>query len=242
MNMILHGITSPNIHFFNSLGKEFNQNEEYQIIFANPPFAGNLNKSEINDGFKVPTTKTELLFLELIYNKLVIGGQAAVIVPRSVLFGSSKTHLQLRKSLLEKCQIEAIIYLPSGVFRPYAGVSTAVLYFTKGGHTDKVWLYDMRYDGFSLDDKREAGGPNDIPDILKKFPKREQSERSITITIDDLKENDYNLNVRQYIDNLEPEEEIDIQETIDKINELEKEYVKSEKKLTNDLKDLGFKV
>jgi len=242
MNMILHGLTKPNIHFFNSLGKEFNQNEEYQIIFANPPFAGNLNKSEINDVFKIPATKTELLFLELIYNKLVIGGQAAVIVPSGVLFGSSKAHLQIRKTLLEKCQLETIIYLPGGVFKPYSGVSTAVLIFTKGGHTDNVWLYDLRNDGLSLDDKRDPIEQNDIPDVLKKFPKREQSEQSITITIDDIKENDYNLNIRRYISNSELEEEIDIQDTVEKLKKLEKDRENFENLVANDLKDLGFKV
>lgn len=242
MNMILHGLTKPNIHFFNSLGKEFNQNEEYQIIFANPPFAGNLNKSEINDAFKVSTTKTELLFTELFYNKLVMGGQAAIIVPAGVLFSSSKGHLHIRKMLLEKCQLEAIIYLPGGVFRPYSGVSTAVLFFTKGGQTDSVWLYDLRNDGFSLDDKRVPIKENDIPDVLKKFSKREQSDQSITISIDEIKDNDYNLNVQLYIDNSEPEEEINIQEAIDKLRELEKSREKFEKQVTNDLKEFGFKV
>lgn len=241
MNMILHGLTKPYMHYFNSLGKEFNQNEEYQIIFANPPFAGNLNESEINDGFKVSATKTELLFLELIYNKLIIGGQAAVIVPTGVLFGSSKAHLYIRKLLLEKCQLEAIIYLPGGVFKPYSGVSTAVLIFTKGGHTDNVWLYDLQNDGFSLDDKRDPINETDIPDVLKKFPKRKESKQSLILSIDEIKENDYNLNVNRYFDKSEPQEEVDIQETYEKMNELKKDQEKFEKQITKDLQDLGFK-
>lgn len=242
MNIMLHGLTSPNIHYFNSLGKEFNQNEEYQLIFANPPFAGKLNKSEINDGFKISSTKTELLFLELMYSKLVKGGQAAIIVPSGVLFGSSKAHLQIRKTLLEKCQLEAIIYLPGGVFKPYSGVSTAILFFTKGGNTDNVWLYDLRHDGFSLDDKRLPVEKNDIPDVLKKFPKREQSHQSLTISIDEIKENDYNLNLRKYIDKSKPEKEIDIQEIIEKLKELEKIHDKSNNQMTSDLREMGFKV
>ena len=172
----------------------------------------------------------------------MIGGQAAVIVPAGVLFGSSKSHLVIRKLLLEKCQLEAIVYLPSGIFKPYSGVSTAVLFFTKGGKTDKVWLYDMEHDGLSLDDKRDPVDENDIPDVLAKFPKREKSKKSLSITIDDIKENDYNLNVRRYIDNSVPEEQIDIQETANKLDELKKERKKSEEQIAKNLKELGFKV
>ena len=242
MNMILHGFSHPNVKFQNSTGKGYDQGEEYHVILANPPFAGNLNKSEINEDFSVKTTKTELLFAELFYNKLLIGGQAAVIVPAGVLFGSSNAHLAIRKLLLEKCQLEAIVYLPSGVFKPYSGVSTAVLFFTKGGKTDKVWLYDMEHDGFSLDDKRDIVEENDIPDILAKFPKREKSKKSLSITMKDIKENDYNLNVRRYIDNSVPEEQIDIQEAANKLDELKKERKKSEEQIAKDLKELGFKV
>ena len=242
MNMILHGFTKPNITYFNSVGKDFNQNEEYQIIFANPPFSGNINKAEINGKFNTSTTKTELFFLELIYKKLVVGGQAAVIVPSGVLFGSSNAHIQIKKILLEKCQLEGIIYLPSGVFKPYSGVSTSILIFTKGGQTENIWIYDLQNDGFSLDDKRNPVKENDIPDILKKFPKRKKSDRSITITLKDIIENEYNLGIRRYIDKSDPEEEIDIQETLDTINKLDNDHEKMEKQLTKDLTDLGFKV
>lgn len=243
MNMILHGFKHPNIIYENSIGKQFNQNEEYDVLLANPPFAGNLNKSEIHEDFNVKTSKTELLFLELFYNKLVIGGQAAVIVPTGVLTSTNaKAFKDIRKILLEKCQLDAIVYLPSGVFRPYSGVSTAVLFFTKGGSTEKVWLYDMEYDGFSFDDKRDPVDANDIPDILKKFPKRGKSKKSLSITIDDIKENDYNLNARRYIDNSVPEEQIDIQETICKLNEMKKERKLSEDQMIKDLKELGFNV
>jgi len=247
MNMILHGFTKPNVHYDNSLGKEFDQSEEFQIILANPPFSGKLNKNEINKKLDSNTTKTELLFVELIYNKLLVGGQAAIIVPSGVLFGSSKAHKYIRKILLEKCQLEAIIYLPQGVFKPYSSVATAVLILTKGGSTDKIWLYEMKNDGLSLDDKRIDIDENDIPDVIEKFPKRIQSEKSLTITIEDIKENDnkdgdYNLNVRLYIDNYKPEKETDIQTVYEKIKKLKKEREKLEKHITNDLRDLKFKV
>jgi len=201
LNMILHGISQPNITRINSLSKSFDQKKKYDIVLANPPFAGAMNTSDINDNFTLNAKKTELLFCELFYNILDVGSRAAVIVPAGVLFGSSNAHLKMRKLLLEKCNLDAIIYLPSGVFKPYASVSTAILFFTKGGKTDKVWLYDVQADGLSLDDKRLKVDENDLPDVLAKFPKREKSEKSITITIDDIKEEDYNLNVRRYIDN-----------------------------------------
>ena len=198
MNMILHGITSPNIHFFNSLGKEFNQNEEYHIIFANPPFAGNLNESEVNDGFKISTTKTELLFLELFYNKLNIGGRACVIVPDGTLYGSSKTHQHIRKKILENCRVDAVILMPSGVFKPYAGIATSVILFTKGEKTEKVWFYEMEHDGFSLDDKRIKRKENDIPDIIKKFKNKEISEKSWIASFDEIKKNNWTLSATKY--------------------------------------------
>jgi type I restriction enzyme M protein len=249
MNMILHGFKHPNIKYENSVGKQFNLEEEYDVILANPPFAGNLNKSEIHEDFNVKTTKTELLFCELFYNKLVTGGQAAVIVPAGLLFGSSKKHLEIKKMLLEKCQVEAIVYLPSGVFHPYSGVSTAILFFTKGGSTEKIWLYEMENDGFSLNVKRNPINKNDIPDVLKHFPKKGKSKfahngefKSLSITINDIKENDYNLNVRRYIDNSIPEEQIDIQEIVNKLDDLKKERNKSEEQMIKDLQELRFKV
>lgn len=245
LNMILHGISQPNIQqpVGGSLSKNFDQGaKKYDIVLANPPFSGAMNTSDVNDDFKIDTKKTELLFGELFYNLMDNGGRAAVIVPAGVLFGSSNAHLAFRKLLLEKCSLDAIVYLPSGVFKPYAGVSTAVLFFTKGGSTEKVWLYDMEHDGFSLDDKRDTVEENDIPDILAKFPKREKSKKSLSITIDDIKENDYNLNVRRYIDNSVPEEQIDIQEAANKLDELKKDRKSSEEQMIKDLKELGFKV
>jgi len=242
LNMILHGISQPNITRINSLSKLFDQKKKYDIVLANPPFAGAMNTSDINDNFTLNAKKTELLFCELFYNILDVGGRAAVIVPSGVLFGSSNAHLKMRKLLLEKCNLNAIVYLPSGVFKPYAGVSTAILVFTKGGKTEKVWLYDIEADGKSLDDKREPIDENDLPDVVAKYPKKEESKKSKTITLQDIKDNDYNLNVRRYIDNSEPEEIIDIQKTVKEISEIKKEREVLEKKVTEDLKELGFKV
>lgn len=241
-NMILHGIKHPNISRIDSLSKQFDQTSRYQVVMANPPFKGTIDKDSLNNKFLLDTKKTELLFIELFYNLLENGGRAAIIVPTGVLFGSSKAHLATRKLLLEKCQLEAIVYLPSGVFKPYAGVSTAVLFFTKGGNTEKVWLYDVQADGMSLDDKRGPVEENDLPDVIAKYAKKEESDKSKLITLQDIKDNDYNLNVRRYIDNSEPEEIVDIQKTVKEISVLKKERQELEKKVTADLKELGFEV
>lgn len=199
MNMILHGIEHPNIIRFDTLSKAFQQKAEYDVILANPPFAGSIDKSDINDNFKLDTTKTELLFVELFYNLLSLGGRAAVIVPNGALSGLDNAHIKLRKMLLENCQVEAVISMPSGVFRPYASVNTSVLVFTKGNKTDSVWFYEMEADGYSLDDKRDfIDGKGDIPDIIEKFNSKEFSKKSIIVPFSKIKDNDYNLSVSQY--------------------------------------------
>jgi type I restriction enzyme M protein len=169
MNSILHGVTSPHITYQDTLGKHYLHNEEFDIILANPPFKGSILKANIHPDFKVDTTKTELLFLELMYDKLFVGGRCAVIVPDGVLFGSSNAHQKIREMLIENTELKAVISLPSGVFKPYAGVSTAILIFTKGDETKKVWFYDLQVDGFSLDDKRTQITENDIPDLKEKY-------------------------------------------------------------------------
>jgi len=242
LNMILHGISQPNITRINSLSKLFDQKKKYDIVLTNPPFAGAMNTSDVNDNFTLDAKKTELLFCELFYNILDPGGRAAIIVPSGILFSSSNAHLKMRKLLIEKCNLDAIIYLPSGVFKPYSGVSTAVLLFTKGGTTNKVWLYDIRNDGFSLDEKRTPIEQNDIPDVLQKFSKRKNSKQSLTLSINEIKENDYILSSNRYFDKSEPEEEIHIQETIEKLNKLEEGNKKFENQVKTDLKELGFEV
>jgi len=199
MNMILHGIERPNIRYADTLSRKFEQKQQYDIVFANPPFAGSIDKSDINDAFKLTTTKTELLFLELFYNLLRVGGRAAVIVPNGVLFGSSNAHVQARRMLLEKCQLEAVVSMPSGVFQPYAGVSTAVLVFVKGGKTENVWFYEMLKDGYSLDQKRDfIDGKGDIPNIIEMFRKRKEATQSIVVPIDRITKNNFSLSISQY--------------------------------------------
>ena len=175
MNLMLHGIDNPNFRYMDTLSKTFTEKTQYDVILANPPFKGSIDKSDINERFSVKTTKTELLFIELMYDLLVTGGRCGVIVPDGVLFGSSNAHVDLRKILVDKCKMEGVISMPSGVFKPYAGVSTAVLVFQKGGTTDNVWFYDMEADGFSLDDKRQKVTENDIPDIIAKWKDQNKS-------------------------------------------------------------------
>ncbi len=229
MNMILHGIMQPNIKQMDTLSKRFEQTPIYDVVFANPPFAGYIDKSDINDNFKLDTTKTELLFLELFYNLLNVGGKAAVIVPNGVLFGSSNAHVKGRRLILENCDLQAVISMPSGVFQPYAGVSTAVLVFVKGGKTEKVWFYEMKADGYSLDQKRDfIDGKGDIPDILKKFKAgRTESDQSILVPFDGIKKNDYNLSISRYKQVDHPSVEYEEPEVlIEKISQLEEEITK----------------
>ena len=198
MNLMLHGIDNPNIRYSDTLSKGFNEKEIYDVILANPPFKGAIDASDVNSRFKISTKKTELLFVELIYDLLVMGGRAAVIIPDGVLFGTSKAHIDLRKILIDKCNLEGIISMPSGVFKPYAGVSTAVIVFQKGGITDKVWFYDMQTDGFSLDDKRNKIEANDIPDIVKNWDKKKVSDKSFVVDVKEIKNNKYDLSISRY--------------------------------------------
>ena len=173
MNMMTHGIDNPYIEYRDSLSDQNGDRDKYTLVLANPPFKGSLDADTVSaDLLKVcKTKKTELLFLALFLRMLKVGGRCACIVPDGVLFGSSTAHKAIRKEIIENNRLEAIISMPSGVFKPYAGVSTAVMVFTKTGHggTDKVWFYDMKADGFSLDDKRTAVAENDIPDIIARF-------------------------------------------------------------------------
>src|SRR5436190_12304986 len=178
MNMLLHGVENPNIRYKDSLAEEHTGDEEkYTLVLANPPFAGSLDyENTAKDLLRVvKTKKTELLFIALFLRLLKTGGRAAVIVPDGVLFGSSTAHKALRKMLVEDQKLDAIVSMPSGVFKPYAGVSTAILLFTKtnSGGTDHVWFYDMHADGFSLDDKRTPQpDKSDLPDLLNRWQNR----------------------------------------------------------------------
>lgn len=172
MNLMLHGIEQPRFFYTDTLSKEFNEAREYDVILMNPPFKGAVDKNDVNPTLPSTTTKSELLFLHLILRALDMGGRVAVIVPDGVLFGSSRAHLETRQKIIEQNRLDAVISMPSGVFKPYAGVSTAVLFFTRGAQTNNVFYYDMEHDGFSLDDKRNPIPENDISDILQCWQKR----------------------------------------------------------------------
>ena len=200
MNMILHNIKPKNIKLRDSLSKDAQEEDKYTLILANPPFTGSLDETDIDPKLTavVKTKKTELLFMAKFIKMLEIGGRAAVIIPTGVLSTDSNAHKTLRKKLIEENQLEAVISMPSGVFKPYAGVATAVLIFTKGGQTQKTWFYEMENDGFTLDDKRTQIEENDIPDIIAKYENKEESSKSFNVTFDDLKENEYNLLPSRY--------------------------------------------
>ncbi len=167
MNLMLHGITRPRFSYADTLSKGFTEAARYQVIVANPPFKGAIDASDVNPTLPVKCKKTEILFLHLFLRLLDQGGRAAVIVPDGVLFGSSNAHVEARKKLIEEHRLDGVVSMPSGVFKPYAGVSTAILFFTKGAKTERIWFYDMEHDGFSLDDKRQRVPENDLPDVLR---------------------------------------------------------------------------
>jgi type I restriction enzyme M protein len=209
MNLMLHGIEEPKIESRDSLSEDHaGVTEAFTLILANPPFKGSLEKSTIAKDLTqiISTTKTELLFLALFLRLLKIGGRAAVIVPDGVLFGSSTAHKKIRQILVEDHKLDGVISMPSGVFKPYAGVSTAVLMFTKtgAGGTDWVWFYDMDADGFSLDDKRQPVAENDIPDLLKKWRERtspsagSRTGKAFFVPKEEIKENGYDLSINRY--------------------------------------------
>lgn len=172
MNMMMHGIDQPAIDYRDTLSKSYNEDSQFDIVLANPPFTGNIDKGDINEGLKLPTTKTELLFVERIFNMLKMGGTAAVIVPSGVIQNSGKAFEAVRKLMIEQAELKAVIAVPSGVFKPYAGVSTAILIFTKGGETNHVWFYDMQADGYTLDDKRNKIADSDLPEIVQRYKNR----------------------------------------------------------------------
>lgn len=208
MNMMTHGIENPFIEYRDSLSEQNPDRDKFSLILANPPFKGSLDADIVSgDLLKVcKTKKTELLFLALFIRMLKTGGRCACIVPDGVLFGSSKAHKDIRKELIENQRLEAIISMPSGVFKPYAGVSTGILVFTKTNHggTDQVWFYDMQADGRSLDDKRNPVSENDIPDIIERFHNKEKevdrkrTEKSFFVPKQEIVDNDYDLSVNKY--------------------------------------------
>ena len=249
MNMMTHGIEHPNIEYRDSLTDQNPDRDKYSLILANPPFKGSLDYDSVSDDLldTAKTKKTELLFLELFLKMLKKGGRTACIVPDGVLFGSSKAHKAIRKELIENNKLQAVISMPSGVFKPYAGVSTAVLVFNKTGYggTDKVWFYDMMNDGFSLDDKRSRIEDNDIPDIVERFRNldkeadRKRTDQSFLVDKEEIVKNDYDLSINKYKE-IEYEK-VEYEPTyviLGRINELQKEIEAGlkelEKMLNND--------
>ena len=208
MNMMTHGIDNPFIEYRDSLSDQNTDKDKYTLVLANPPFKGSLDAEIVSgDLLKVcKTKKTELLFLTLFLRILKIGGRCACIVPDGVLFGSSTAHKAIRKEIVENNRLEAVISMPSGVFKPYAGVSTAILIFTKTEHggTDAVWFYDMTADGFSLDDKRTQVKENDIPDIIARFKHlenekdRKRTEKSFLVSKQEIVDKEYDLSINKY--------------------------------------------
>ncbi len=207
MNLMLHGIDSPRFRYADGLSKSFDEAAQYEVVLANPPFKGSIDESDMNARFRVKTKKTELLFLELIHGLLEIGGRAGVIVPDGVLFGTSNAHVGVRKLLVDNCRLTGIVSMPSGVFKPYAGVSTAVLLFTKGERTEgPVWYYDMQADGYSLDDKRTKIAADDTPEIVHEYHRflaegaayTAPHGKAILVDADAIRANKYDLSISRY--------------------------------------------
>lgn len=234
MNLMLHSLDNPNVKQSDSMSKAYDEENKYTLVLANPPFKGSIDAGDINPTLVkgAKTTKTELLFMKLINRILDLGGRCAVIVPDGVLFGSTKAHKEIRKDLVEENALEGVISMPSGVFKPYAGVSTAILLFTKGGETNKVWFYDMQSDGYSLDDKRtKLEDDGDIPDIIEKWravkkdntlePSKE--DKWFWVNKEEIAGNDYDLSINKY-KKIEYEEVVfeEPKVIIGKIEEIEK--------------------
>ena len=256
MNMMLHEVDTPDINYQDTLSTNFTDRREtrrwaedaFDLILANPPFKGSLDEEDVHRSLtgKVKTKKTELLFIVLILRMLKLGGRCAIIVPDGVTFGSSKAHKELRQMLIEENQLEAVIKLPSGVFRPYAGVSTAILLFAKGGQTDNVFFFDVQADGKTLDDKRDKIGAEDdwqdLDELRKAWPKwnggdgkkhfRDRTANAFFVPKSEIEENGFDLSINRYKEIVHEEEKYDAPKVI--IARLKK----LEAEIASDLKDL----
>lgn len=248
MNLMLHDVTAPEVAWRDSLSEQNEDQACYSLVMANPPFAGSLDKGNVNKKLLAyaNTSKTELLFLAQFVRSLELGGRCASIVPDGVLFGTSKAHVAIRKEIVENQQLRAVISMPSGVFKPYAGVSTAVLIFNKTncGGTDKVWFYDMKADGFSLDDKRSPIADNDIPDVVARFKNleaeanRSRKEQSFFVPVQDIIDNDYDLSINKYKEvEREKVEYEPIKDILARLQQTEGEYAKGFEELKGMLEE-----
>ncbi len=235
MNLMMHGIDDPQIDYMDTLSKKFDHRElnSYDVILANPPFTGNLNKGEIDaESLTLSTTKTELLFIDRIYTMLRNGGTAGIIIPQGVLFGTAKAFVEARKIMIENSQLKAVITMPSGVFKPYAGVATAILIFTKAGETDYIWFYKMENDGYSLDDKRAKIEKSDLQDIIEKYKNRDakkENDRKVKhffVSKQEIVENEYDLSFNSYKEEVYEEIEYDAPEVIlGRLDDIEKDII-----------------
>lgn len=248
MNLMLHDVTAPEVAWRDSLSEQNEDQACYSLIMANPPFAGSLDKGNVNKKLLAyaNTSKTELLFLAQFVRSLELGGRCASIVPDGVLFGTSKAHVAIRKEIVENQQLRAVISMPSGVFKPYAGVSTAVLIFNKTncGGTERVWFYDMKADGFSLDDKRSPIADNDIPDVVARFKNleaeaaRSRKEQSFFVPVQDIIANDYDLSINKYKEvEREKVEYEPIKDILARLQQTEGEYAKGFEELKGMLEE-----
>lgn len=251
MNLMLHGVENPDIHYQDTLSNSFLDRftkqavDGFDVVLANPPFKGSLDASDVHPTLtqKVKTKKTELLFVALILRMLKKGGRSATIVPDGVLFGSSKAHVALRRLLVEENQLEAVISLPSGVFKPYAGVSTAIIVFTKGGKTDHVFFYDVQADGFSLDDKRDPSGPdvgivgptkaNDLYDAIERWRKKsakkdkDRTVKHFMVPVGEIEDKGFDLSINRYKETKHEEVQYDPpKKIIARLKKLEAEIAK----------------
>ena len=248
MNLMLHDVTAPEVAWRDSLSEQNEDQACYSLVMANPPFAGSLDKGNVNKKLLAyaNTSKTELLFLAQFVRSLELGGRCASIVPDGVLFGTSKAHVAIRKEIVENQQLRAVISMPSGVFKPYAGVSTAVLIFNKTncGGTERVWFYDMKADGFSLDDKRSPIADNDIPDVVARFKNleaeaaRSRKEQSFFVPVQDIIDNDYDLSINKYKEvEREKVEYEPIKDILARLQQTEDEYAKGFEELKGMLEE-----
>ena len=250
MNMMTHGIENPCIEYRDSLSDQNPDRDKYSLILANPPFKGSLDAEIVSEDIQkiCKTKKTELLFLALFTKMLKIGGRCACIVPDGVLFGSSNAHKAIRKEIVENQKLEAVISMPSGVFKPYAGVSTGILIFTKTNHggTDNVWFYDMTADGKSLDDKRTPVAENDIPDIIARFKNldgekdRKRTDKSFMVPKSEIIEKDYDLSINKYKEvEYVPVEYPPTSEILDEIEKLNEQIMEETRVLRELLKGIS---
>ncbi len=248
MNLMLQDVVNPQINQMDSVSADNTDEGEYTLVMANPPFTGSVNKNTINPKLSamVKTPKTELLFICQFIRSLKLGGRCASVVPDGVLFGSSTAHKAVRKEIIDNQCLNAVISMPSGVFKPYAGVSTAILIFTRtdAGGTDKVWFYDMKADGFSLDDKRNPIADNDIPDIISRYhnldaeTSRSRKEQSFFVSVDDIRANDYDLSINKYkeVERVKVEYE-PVSKLLKQLDTLEDEYTKGYSRLAKMLEE-----